>query len=379
MKNILIVFLILFSIGCKKENINIQPGIQQESISEPIQVTPKEIPFFSDGVINVTNILDIKDSPSIEGNVIGQSSFGDHFYIWKTQGSRRIENGILDLWYKISYDNEEWINALYLRHLPFFIASDTTRDFGFDSGNYNVNHVIIEIKGYRETDGYKELKMILKAQERYTQGVYFNPLHKNGITPLRKDDSIDLQEEYRFTPVEEAREIFVNRGVSGYRDGSVPEYTIRLLDSKFENLRKYVLEIENIADDYEWFINFVNTNSNDGKEVRRDGRIVYFNVLDNDILIIEEYDDRFDMTKIITINSDLPYSILTGVRVGNTKDDIILQFGGNYDLSEYYSDEGSYQEIITYDMRFDFFPVRISFNLINSIVNQIVYTEKWGK
>jgi hypothetical protein len=354
MKNILIVFLILFLISCKKESINIQPVIQQESISEIIQDTPDEIPFFyRRGAVNITNSLDVMDTPSVEGNILRQSSFGDFFRVWDTRGSGRIENGILDLWYKISPDNQEWINALYIRQLPFYIASDSTRDFGFDSGEYNVNHLIIEIEGYRETDGNNELIMILKAQERYRPGIFFNPLHYNGITPLKKDGSIDLQEEYKFTPVEEARKIFLNGDVWGYRDRSVPEYSVTLLDSKFENLRKYILEIEKIADNN--------------------------NVMDNDINIIEDYDDRFDMTRIVTINSDLKYSVLTGVRVGNTKDDIYLQFGDNCDLSEYYNDEDSYQEIITYEVRLDFFPNRISFILINGIVNQIVYTEKWGK
>jgi hypothetical protein len=379
---IIIVILIFFLIiACKRKNDENSQNITSSQTEKPLVRESWKTPFTSRDVINIFNNLNIRDAPTVNSNTIRQSSFGDFFYVYDTKGTGVINNGVLDLWYKISFDREEWVNALFVRRFPFYIASDTKLPFSFNNSGWPQRHqVMIKIEAYREIDGEIELQMEFKAREGHIDGSFFNPLGSYAKL-LSEDKAAPLMEVYTFRPDETViNRYFLNNKARGYEDGFIPEYSISLINNKFENLRNYILEIEDIADDYKWFIDFLKRRPSHRGEIKRDDRVIHFNLSENDILndiSIEEYGDYHDSTRVITINQYLPYSKLTGVRIGNTKDDIHAQFGNNYDFDEYHSRDLHY-EIITFDLELylDDFPIRLIFYLTDNIVQKITLTKR---
>jgi hypothetical protein len=71
-----------------------------------------------------TDVLNVRDAPSLNGQVVQKYEFGDIVYIFCESGSGEILNNELDLWYKISETGNVWVNALYIKKFPFFIKSE---------------------------------------------------------------------------------------------------------------------------------------------------------------------------------------------------------------------------------------------------------------
>lgn len=83
--------------------------------------------------IVTTDILNIRNNPSLNSKVIGKYKFGDIIKIYKEQGTERLQNEeLLDLWYKISPNEDKWINALYVTRFPFVIPSVKKRFYSDD-------------------------------------------------------------------------------------------------------------------------------------------------------------------------------------------------------------------------------------------------------
>lgn len=76
--------------------------------------------------IIITDEINVVTLPSIDGRVKSKKKFGDIIQIFDEKGSGifDLESRILDLWYKIDKDNDEWVNAFYVRKFPFCIACD---------------------------------------------------------------------------------------------------------------------------------------------------------------------------------------------------------------------------------------------------------------
>lgn len=64
-----------------------------------------------------TENLRIRNSPSSNGAVVGSISM-KKVEIYDKQGTQKMINGVWDYWYKISEQNNQWINAYYVATFP---------------------------------------------------------------------------------------------------------------------------------------------------------------------------------------------------------------------------------------------------------------------
>jgi hypothetical protein len=238
--------------------------------SESVQNREAETRAFEYNAVNVSDSLNIIDSPSVNGNVIRPSFFGEYFYIIGRAGGGNIENGILDLWYRISYENEErgaWVNALYVREFPFYIASD--------------------IISY-EVDGFYSREAMLQIKKRRTIN---NTVELQASGGRWEWGDTGAKREYSSTPIELQESYLVNN------------LHTPLINSKFNNLSVYAGEINKLSDD-----TVTRTNERiDDRENSNTGNNIY-----------------------TTIDSENVR--LTGVRVGSHIDDIFVFFGDDYEL-----------------------------------------------
>ena len=308
--------------------------------------------FIKDGVINITTELDIRNAPTKDSDIIGQSLFGDFFIVWEEKGSGIMENGILDLWYKISGDEEEWINGLYLKRFPFLISgNDRTRC------NEKYRKLTVRIDGYREVDGKKELWVDVHSIEYgrdKSWNVYFSPVNYTGI--------VELQENYIFFPSEYAMEDF--------SEDVQDKYSINLIDNKFDILRNYSIEIDEIFELYKRFINI--SNSGVGGQIFIDNKEVYF---DENSFFYEDYVIENTWNKKIIINSS--DVLLSGINVGSKKDDVLAFFGNDFSYHSDLFENKTFEEIeyyLGYFYKDGHNPTRIIFSLIDEEVVKIMYS-----
>jgi len=351
-REIFILFLLLILTSCKGKN-NVSQNIDQQNyISESIQTSEKEPFFISDGCINITKKLNVRNAPSVKGKTIRQASFGDCFHIWEEKGSKTTKDGVYDLWYKISADKEEWINALYSRKFPFYISSEERLKALSYDGEYR--KLTVKIEGYREIDGKKELMADVEGFDRAI-GYYFCPVAFRGF--------VELQEKYSF-PLE--RKKFENYNKHEFDEivsTAQLEYKVTLLDSMFEILRNYSLEMEEINNLYNRF-----NDAEEGGHVYLDGKEVYFGINDVDY---ERYRLDYDpWSSIEKFNINSSEIVLTGIRVGSKGDDVFVYFGNDFT-----SFSKGYSELITYSLGYyynhEFFPYRIIFDLVDGKVKKI--------
>jgi hypothetical protein len=384
---ICLVFLgcvILFSCSPKQQSNSTLPSQEMDGALSTVEsmplyplvepMPPQEtngVPFINEGVLNITNNLNIRDTPSTKGNILRQSSFGEYFNIYEKRGSGNIENGVLDLWYRVSLDGE-WVNALYLRTFPFYIASDKTYpdNTGGDYG-FNLNTVVIKIEGYREIDRKKQLKVNITAHNMWPyNGVLL-------VTTGNSDQVIELLEEYLIDPSErnivtedEIQQNSRNYDHIAWNDINSGDYNVKLIDNNFDNLRKYSLELEEIVKNYKRRFSY----PYDFTEVEENVKIFSFDDDTNDVtyeIIFNDFDNSW--TTIIKINR-LSNIALNGVKIRNKKDDIILQFGNNF-RSEEYSYNETFVEHIIYDLCKSDYAYKIEFILNGGTVQQILYSQ----
>jgi hypothetical protein len=350
-REILILLLLLILISCKVKN-NVSQNIDQQNYtSESIQTPEKEPFFISDGCINITKKLNVRNAPSIKGKIIRQASFGDCFHIWEEKGSKITKDGVFDLWYKVSADKEEWINALYARKFPFYISSD--EKIKVKDRDIEYRKLIMKIEGYREIDGKKELMADVESLEKIPDGIFFSPVAFRGF--------VELQEKYSFPFDQKKFEDYNKYEFDKIVSAAQLEYKATLLDSMFEILRNYSLEIEEINNLYNWFIY-----AEEGETVYFNGKEVYFNISDVDY---EEYIER-PKSGTTTFNINSSEIILTGIRVGSKEEDVLAYFGNDFT-----SFSIGYSELITYSLGCNtsnqYFPHRIIFDLVNGEVKKI--------
>jgi hypothetical protein len=385
---------ILFSCSPKQQPNSTMPSQEMDRAISTVEPMPLQetngVRFINDGAINITNNLNIRDTPSTKGNIVRQSFFGEYFSIYEKRGSGNIENGVMDLWYRVS--DGEWINALYLRTFPFYIASDKTfRDNDGREYGFNLNTVVIKIEGYREIiDGKKELKVKIKAHTAFAYEGVFQVTPKGSGDPGYSDQIIELLENYLIDP--DQRNIITdtedgmqrnNYSAVTWRIINSGNYNVKFIDNQFDNLRNYSLELEEIVKKYGTRFNPYDL-TDDFTEVEPNVKVFSFHDDTNDVIYEFIYDKRYDL-EATTIKIDrLSDIVLNGVNIRSRKEDIILQFGNNFSTEEY-SHNGILVEHITYylgksdypprsDLKSDY-PYKVEFILNQGRVQQILYSQ----
>ena len=297
----------------------------------PVIIEPEVIYH---GALNVFNNVNVRNAPSLQGDVLRQSFFGEIFEIFETSGSGKIEDGVFDLWHRVS-ENEEWVNALFLRSFPFYVASEELQAF---YGLYR-NSVEGIISAFREVDGRKELRI---------GGGQIVGYVGRWLT-LYRTHFMEMNEEYVFIRHPEQPHLFATRSNIAKRHrvnntDSAQEYTVRLLNSKFENLVLFSMEIQR----------FTITHA-DGHSI---------------VLSVERRSDHSRRIRAIYSPSiELPF-----VRIGSNKADIFLVFGDNYSFRESLDGWGNV-EVVSYALSHrTLLPAKIEFTIVNGIVWRIEHS-----
>jgi hypothetical protein len=187
------------------EEINSSENIQVDFTEETQEqkIDSSQTQRVTDILVNekavvITNNLNIRNSPFLNGTIIDKFYFGKIVTIYAIRDYQNIINGEYNCWYKLSNTEEVWANALYIKKFPFFINSDEN----FYSSNllYNSNFKhIIKINNITENNGIK----------------YFNIIHGyNG-------DELEIEMDIKF---------------------SIDAYHFTILDNYYDNLYKIVNE-----------------------------------------------------------------------------------------------------------------------------------------
>lgn len=85
------------------------------------------------------------------------------------------EGNVLDLWYKISQDKEEWVNILYVRTFPFYIACEDSAyrpDVG--DNDMRTSFIIVNVKNAYEDNRIRFLNMDVYDLKNGIGGSYEN-------------------------------------------------------------------------------------------------------------------------------------------------------------------------------------------------------------
>ncbi|MDR0320739.1 MAG: SH3 domain-containing protein [Treponema sp.] len=168
--------------------------------------------------INITDVLTVRSSPSINGTIIQTKKFGDIFQIYDKQGSGDLisEGRVVDLWYKISPDREEWVNAFYVREFPFYIAGeDSTYRPDVGDNDMYTSSIIVNVKSAYENNGVWLLNM--------------------DVYDLKDGVGSSYEEQSRTESIQE----------SYYFNGK----TVKLQDNLFNHIIKLYNDIKNKIDD----------------------------------------------------------------------------------------------------------------------------------
>jgi hypothetical protein len=358
---------ILAACSPRQQSNTLTPSQDNEgSLSPEDSFTQQEIiiPFITDGAIGITAHFDIRDLPSTDSIIIRQSSFGEFFLIFGKTGSGNIENGVLDLWYSISSLQQEWINAMDVRLFPFSIASGITYPYNYPYMHglhgYKINKEIIEIIGYREINGNREIKAEVNQNLRkgYGDEVWYERKKSRPI--------FGLSEIYNIDPFQGM--VIVNAEYNPVND-------IKLIDNKFENLKIYSVEMEKVMhrirnDYYDSMYQY--------KEGEQYKSVITYHDNPEGITYESIFNDDFDNDNrwwTYTIKMYKPTTAITGIKIGNTKDDVIFQFGENFKTIENYNDDDNFIEHIAYYMGIFQPCVKIEFIFSDDIVQQIIYSQ----
>ena len=252
--------------------------------------------------LTVFDRVNMRDAPSLSGTVVRQAFFGDFFTVYDTSGSRVMENGVLDLWHRVSPDSELWINALFVRLLPFRIATRETVPY---CGRTLNNRMYITIIGYREApDGHAEVRI-----RRGAWGGTFLPL-------VYPPDAVFSNPYLTFA--------------RNYQFGNDHEtFAMSLYNSAFQNLHDYSTEIWNFSREADQF---------------GEGAIT-----------VRERSREYHLTEIHS--QTVP---LTGVRIGSSFDDVRRQFGVEF-LRWENLPVPNWHGIAVYEGSLSLFPVRLEF------------------
>ena len=131
--------------------------------------------FIFTDAIAITDVLNVRTSPSVNGEIIKTKKFGDVFQVYDEQGSGGFLPGVrvVDSWYKIALDKEEWVNAYYVRKFPFYIAGENSINHPDNGGNdMYTRSLIAYVKNAYEDNGTWFLNMDIYSLEDGVGGFY---------------------------------------------------------------------------------------------------------------------------------------------------------------------------------------------------------------
>jgi hypothetical protein len=275
------------------------------------------------------NTINIMDSPSVYGQIIGKHYFGEIVLIYEESGTKELQNGVYDLWYKISQNDNKWINALSFNQFPFYVLS-VEKDYDFNPDAYDMSYTykgIIEIFGYEFVDE----KMFLK--------MYVNMYSTMNIYPLTVELEID-------------------------------DLHYRILDNKYMNFLELVSDFCNIRNT----IGIIKSEFKEENKINY-GRYEFYEEYSTSdfyaFFAIRGSGGLFRELKLLTSRYILKY----GINVGLSIDTVIELIGDphtkTYEEAIYYS--GYYHLNLSDDRFID--PCRLRFELLGNTVNKIYFDQ----
>lgn len=224
------------------------------------------------------NKVNIRNSPSIENSkVLYQLNAGDQITVYSITGDKSVSNSVLNFWYKISQDEEIWINAEYVYTFP----CDFVELNAVGPGEYRYGRCVIQ--DYKIENN--ELYFLIK----YVSTVYYS-YSGNPLIRWEKASDHDWIENKS-----KNSEFFIKY----YEDLYTEEYLN-------ENLNLFTKEKEGRWTDYKL---------KDGSD-----EIVFSNALGG---------NEFYLYKVIIKDKNKTYPY--GIQIGMTIDELVKKIGG-YDL-----------------------------------------------
>jgi hypothetical protein len=116
----------------------------------------------------ITDNLNIRNSPSLDGTIIDKYYFGKIVTIRAIRDYKNSINGEYNCWYKLSDTEEVWANALFIKRFPFFINSIEKDN---SAGIYGILSTSITI----------EINDIIEIDRKYYFSIYFLPDRTNKL------------------------------------------------------------------------------------------------------------------------------------------------------------------------------------------------------
>jgi hypothetical protein len=128
-----------------------------------IQLVPNIL--VNEKAVVITDNLNIRNAPSLNGTIIDKYHFGKIVTIYAIKDYRNTINGEYNCWYKLSDTEEVWSNALFIKRFPFFINS--AENIILDD-RWNISTTI-------------EINDIIEINSKYYFGIYLLPDRTNKL------------------------------------------------------------------------------------------------------------------------------------------------------------------------------------------------------
>lgn len=183
-----------------------------------IMINSINVSALEKAIIN-DNHVNVRDSTNISSSkVLYQLNAGDEILIYYTVGDGKYANGIYNLWYNISREKNEYINAMYVSKFPFenrYIVND------FD-GTYTFYQFITDYKKengklyfYGDFFGPNGSPIGLRIWQEAKQINWIGNRSKN-ISTFNEEIISKLNEQFLLTPTSEEIHSYGKRIVKTY-------------------------------------------------------------------------------------------------------------------------------------------------------------------
>jgi hypothetical protein len=123
----------------------------------------------------VSNDVNLRNSPSVNSEVIGRLSFPEIVYVAEIQGSNEIINGVVDRWARIIVQSNPdltgqiWINCYYIASFPLIVSSRAE----YDTRGVCEDDTIF-ITGYYRYDGRLYFRIEAMLNVYYHDDITYN-------------------------------------------------------------------------------------------------------------------------------------------------------------------------------------------------------------
>jgi hypothetical protein len=188
-----------------------------------------------------TNNLRVRTTPNLTGQVIASLNFGDVVYVYEITGRNRTENGIYDLWYKISAEENKWVNAFYVNIFPFYISNAISSNKGVTSylrildkfSKNKIDYILCEATSSRN----ENFELILMRE--YIDEDYSLPLFDNYTNRVYEFiDDVSKQNGMRFGLNEFTTNEYIFK--YGIKIGMKKKEILLILGEPYKNTSEYL-------------------------------------------------------------------------------------------------------------------------------------------